>query len=47
MLLWVMVVGFEKTCAFSGNRNVSMVFARLYRWVYKILRLVNMRAEVT
>ena len=45
MLLWVMDVGFENTCAVSGKWNVQVV-PRLYRWVYKILRLANIRAEV-
>ena len=39
MLLWVMGVGFDNTCTVSGKWNVSRVILRLYRWVYKTLRL--------
>ena len=39
MLLWVMGAGFDNTCAVSGKWNVSRVIPRLYRWVYKTVRL--------
>ena len=45
MLLRVMGVGFENTCAVSEKWNVSRVIPRLYGWVYKILRLVNITVE--
>ena len=45
MLLRVMGVGFENTCAVSEKWNVSRVVPRLYGWVYKILRLVNITVE--
>ena len=43
MLLWMMVVGFGNTCSVSGKLNVSWIV--LYGWVYKILRLIHIRAE--
>ena len=45
MLLRVMGVGFENTGAVSEKWNVSRVVPRLYGWVYKILRLVNITVE--
>ena len=34
-----MGVGFDNTCTVSRAWNISTVIPRLYRWVYKILRL--------
>ena len=39
MLLWVMVLGFQNTCAVSEKWNVSRVIPRLNGWVCKTLRL--------
>ena len=46
MLLWMMVVGFENTCTVSGMLNVFKATARLYGWVYKILRLLQLLVEL-
>ena len=43
MLRWVMGAWFENTYGVFGKLNVSWIV--LYGWVYKILRLVNIRAE--
>ena len=45
MLLWVMGVGFDNTCAVSGKWNVSRVIPRLYGWVYKTFRLSPLVVE--
>ena len=45
MLLWLMGVGFENTCTFSGKENVSRVIPRYYRWVYKNLCLYSLAVE--
>ena len=45
MPLWVMMVGFDNTCAASGKWNVSRVFPKLYGWVYKTLRLSPLVVE--
>ena len=42
LLLWLMGVGCENTCAVSGKLNVSRVIPRLYKWVYKTLRLLSL-----
>ena len=46
MLLWMMAVGFENTCTVSGMLNVFRAIARLYGWVYKILRLLQLLVEL-
>ena len=45
MPLWVLMVGFDNTCAASGKWNVSRVFPKLYGWVYKTLRLSPLVVE--
>ena len=45
MLLCVVGVEFENTCAVSGEMNLSRVALRLYGYVYKIWRLTNIKVE--
>ena len=45
MLLWLMGVRFDNTCAVSGEWNVSRVIPRLYGWVYNTLRLSPLVVE--
>ena len=45
MLLWVMGVGFDNTCAVSGKWNVSRAIPRLYGWVHQALRLSPLVVE--
>ena len=45
MLLWVMGVGFNNTCAVSEKWNVFRVIARYFGWAYKNLRLSPLVVE--
>ena len=45
MLLWVMGLGFDNTCAVLGKWNISWVIPRLYGWGYKTLRLSPLVVE--
>ena len=45
MLLWVMGVEFDNTCAVSGKWYVLRVIPRLYGWVYKTLKLSSLVVE--
>ena len=38
-------MGFDNICTVSGKSNVSRVIPRLYRWVYKTLRLSQLVVE--
>ena len=39
MLLWTLGVIFESTCTVYGKWKVSRIVARLWKWIYKSLRL--------
>ena len=41
-----MGVAFENTAIVSGKWNVSRIIPRLYRWVYKVLRLSQLIVEL-
>ena len=45
MLLWLMGMGFNITCAISGEWNASSFIPRLYGWVYNTLRLSALAVE--